>query len=227
MYKLLSLLILIPHLCMADGVSNPAPIRLDFYSTTKFISDMKLSQGSEKSALMFGDSIVQSLNGNDMHFDYVNLGIGGDTAAGVLSRMKDVNLGAYKSVFVSVGTNNLFVGQRGAQLGEAISEIITYAAPRSKELFVSEVFVPNSTINKQIPDDFPEADTAIHHACSKFKNCRVIPLPKKFIGDNGLSLDMSLEDGVHLNSTAYKLWKVEINKVMADFPVNYYYRARY
>lgn len=212
---------------MADNVSNPDPIKLDFYSTTKFINVMKLSQGSDKSVLLFGDSIVQSLNGNDMHFDYVNLGIGGDTASGVLNRMKGVSLGSYKSVFVSVGTNNLIMGQSGTLLGEAISDIINYAAPKSKKIFVSEVFVPNSTINKQIPGNFASANASIYATCAKYKNCSIIPLPKKFIGDRGLSPDMSLSDGIHLNATAYELWKIELNKKMADFPVNYYYRARY
>lgn len=227
MIKFLLPLVLFPSICSAGEGASENHFKLDFYRTTSFINDMKLSQAPSGSILMFGDSITQSINGNDIHFDYVNLGIGGDTTRGVLERLMASNLGHYKGVFVSAGTNNLIRGEDGLKIGDEIEKIINYTAPRSKELYISEVFSPDRNKIKQVPSNFNDANLKIKYVCGKYKNCTVIPIPKGVITENGISPDMSLEDGVHLNPTAYKLWKIELNKAMANFPVNYYYRLRY
>ncbi|WP_220766694.1 SGNH/GDSL hydrolase family protein, partial [Escherichia coli] len=216
----------IPCISLANDDQSSTHFRLDFFATTKFINEMKLSQASEKSILMFGDSITQSLNENDMHFDYTNLGIGGDTAKGIFERMMNVDLGHYKGVFVSAGTNDLIKGEDGIILANEIEKIVDYSAPKAKHLYVSEVFVPNKSIVPQVPNNFSVINIKIREACSRYKNCTVIPTPKGMIGSDGISTKMSLIDGVHLNSTGYALWKIELNKKMADFPVNYYYHFR-
>lgn len=227
MIKSLLPLVLFTSACVANDDTPQNHFQLDFYRTTSFINDMKLSQAPADSILMFGDSITQSLNGNDIHFDYVNLGIGGDTAKGVLERLMSVSLYNYKGVFVSAGTNNLIRGEDGLKIGNEMVEIINYSAPRVKRLYISEVFAPNKNKLPQVPDNFNIINLKIKNECGKYKNCTVIPTPKGVMTENGISKSMSLEDGVHLNSTAYKLWKIELNKAMANFPVNYYYRLRY
>lgn len=201
---------------------------LSFYGITNKLIHMRLSQIDEKEAsktvLMFGDSITQGLNPNGLHFDYVNAGIGGDTVYGIKARVKNEDLGRYRAIFIESGTNNLLMGEIGSQVGDEIIEMIEYAAPKAKKLYVSQVFVPNRDKITQIAKDAPLADYKIKLTCAKFKNCVVVPLPAGVIGENGIKPEYSLPDSTHLNGKAYELWKDELNKAMATFPYSLYYK---
>ncbi|HBN7128704.1 TPA: SGNH/GDSL hydrolase family protein [Escherichia coli] len=227
MKKIVLTIALMPVIAMAES-----PYRIDegpisFYGITNKINKMKLSQAPKNNYLFFGDSIVQGLNPNKMHMSYVNLGIGGDTVHGVFKRVKETPIEKYDGVLLSVGANNFLQGESGWDLGDEIMEVIDYAAPKAKRLFVMETFVPNRVMNSSVSADFASANAKIHTACAKYKNCQVIPMPEGMIGKDGLKRDYSIYDGIHLNAMGYTLWKRELNKKMADFPVNYYYRARY
>lgn len=199
-----------------------------FYGVTNKLIHMRLSQIDDKEAsktiIMFGDSITQGLNPNGLHFDYVNAGIGGDTVHGIKARVKNEDLSRYRAVFIESGTNNLLMGEIGSQVGDEIVEMIEYAAPKSKKLYVSQVFVPNRDKITHIAKDAPLADYKIKLTCAKFKNCVVVPLPAGVIGDNGIKPEYSLPDSTHLNGKAYALWKDELNKAMASFPYSVYYK---
>lgn len=221
------LLALMPFFSHAESAYRIDESQLSFFGITNKINTMRLSQASEQNYLFFGDSIVQGLNPNDMHMGYVNLGIGGDTVHGVFKRIKETPIERYDGIFVSVGANNFLQGESGWDLGDEIMEVIDYAAPKAKKLFVMETFVPNRVVNPSVSSYFASANSKIHTACAKYKNCQVVPLPDGMIGKDGLKRDYSIYDGTHLNPIGYTLWKREINKKMADFPVNYYYRLRY
>ncbi|HDC4664554.1 TPA: hypothetical protein O8U43_001930 [Enterobacter cloacae] len=201
---------------------------LSFYGITNKIIHMKLSQiddqEASKTIIMFGDSITQGLNPNGLHFDYVNAGIGGDTVHGIKARVKSEDLGRYRAVFIESGTNNLLMGESGDLLGDEIAEMIEYAAPKAKKLYVSQVFVPNRSKITQIAKDAKIADYKIKLTCAKFQNCVVIPIPAGIIGDDGITPEYSLPDSTHLNGKAYALWKDELNRAMATFPFSLYYK---
>lgn len=216
-----------PFLSHAESSYRIDESRLSFFGITNKINTMRLSQASDRNYLFFGDSIVQGLNPNDMHVDYVNLGIGGDTVHGVFKRIKETPIERYDGVLVSVGANNFLQGESGWDLGDELIEVIDYAAPKAKKLFVMETFVPNRTMNITVSPDFQSANEKIHAACAKYTNCHVISMPDGMIGKEGLKKEFSISDGIHLNAMGYTLWKRELNKKMADFPVNYYYRLKY
>jgi lysophospholipase L1-like esterase len=223
----LLLLALMPSFVMAESTYKLDEGEIIFFGITNKINKMKLSQASKENYLFFGDSIVQGLNPNKMHMSYVNLGIGGDTVHGVFKRIRETKIDTYNGILVSVGANNFLQGESGWDLGDEIMEVIDYAAPKAIRLFVMETFVPNRVMNPSVSADFASANAKIHTACAKYKNCQVIPVPEGMIGKDGLKRDYSIYDGIHLNAMGYTLWKRELNKKMADFPVNYYYRARY
>lgn len=201
---------------------------LSFYGITNKIIHMKLSQiddeEASKTIIMFGDSITQGLNPNGLHFDYVNAGIGGDTVHGIKARVKSEDLGRYRAVFIESGTNNLLMGEIGSQVGDEIVEMIEYAAPKARKLYISQVFVPNRDKITQIAKDASLADYKIKLTCAKFKNCVLIPLPAGVIGENGIKPEYSMPDSTHLNGKAYALWKDELNRAMASFPYSLYYK---
>lgn len=225
--KLTFLLALMPFFSHAESAYRIDEGQLSFFGITNKINNMRLSQASSKNYLFFGDSIIQGLNPNGMHMDYVNLGIGGDTVHGVFRRIKETPIERYDGVLVSVGANNFLQGESGWDLGDELMEVIDYAAPKAKKLFVMETFVPNRTMNLTVSSDFASANAKIHTACAKYINCQVIPMPEGMVGKEGLKKEFSISDGIHLNAVGYTLWKIEINKKMADFPYNLYYRARY
>ncbi|MDZ5702135.1 GDSL-type esterase/lipase family protein [Enterobacter ludwigii] len=202
--------------------------KLSFDGITNKIIHMKLSQIDSKTAkdtvLMFGDSITQGLNQNGLHFEYVNMGIGGDTVHGIKARVKSEELGKYRAIFIESGTNNLLMGESGDLLGDEIAEMIEYAAPKAKKLYVSQIFVPNREKITNIAKDAKLADYKIQLTCAKFQNCVVVPIPVDVIGDDGIKPEYSLADSTHLNGKAYALWKDELNRAMATFPFSLYYK---
>ncbi|WP_337036362.1 SGNH/GDSL hydrolase family protein [Enterobacter asburiae] len=209
-----------------------SPYKIDespksFYGITESINNMRLSQASNDNFLFFGDSIVQALKQNKLHVNYVNMGIAGDTVHGVMKQIKEAPIGNFNGILVSVGANNLLQGQHGKELGDEIGAVIDYAAPRTKQLYVMETFVPNRLKYPFISPDFDAANRIIYKTCSQYKNCQVIPLPKGMIGKDGIDLKYTISDGVHPNALGFTLWKREINKKMANFPYNLYYRVRY
>ncbi|WP_081946098.1 SGNH/GDSL hydrolase family protein [Cedecea neteri] len=153
--------------------------------------------------------------------------MGGDTVHGVLKRIKETHIDKYDGLLISVGANNFLQGESGWDLVDEIGAIIDYAPPRTKQLYVMETFVPNRLKYPFISSDFGAANRMIYKTCSQYKNCQVIPLPKGMIGKDGIDLKYTIADGVHPNALGFTLWKREINKKMANFPYNLYYRARY
>lgn len=227
MKKIIVLLALTSFFAQSESQYKIDESPSSFYGITNKINKMRLSQASHDNYLFFGDSIVQALKQEKLYVDYVNMGIGGDTVHGVFKRIKETPVEKYHGVFLSVGANNFLQGESGEALGDEIAAVINYTAPRAKQFYVMEPFVPNRVKNPSVTADFSAANEKIHKACSQFKNCKVIPLPKKMIGKDGIKLKYTISDGVHPNALGFTLWKREINKKMADFPYDYYYRVRY
>jgi lysophospholipase L1-like esterase len=227
-FKLLATLFIISTPALADmetifkGDESP----LSFYGVTNKINHMRLSQVEDPNdtIIMFGDSILQGLNYRGLHFNHLNMGIGGDSVHGIKQRVKAEDLGSYKAVFIEAGANNLLLAENGVQLGMEMTELIDYAAPKSKKLYVSDTFVPNKNKYHQISADYSKANEAIKLACDKYKNCEVVPLPTGLIGPEGIDAKYSIDDGVHLNGAAYSLWSAELNKAMTEFPYSVYYK---
>ncbi|MBL5913933.1 SGNH/GDSL hydrolase family protein [Enterobacter asburiae] len=231
MFKKLTLAILmVSSACYADmpTIFRTDESALSFYGVTNKINKMKLSQINNKekknTVLMLGDSITQGLNNNDLHFESVNLGIGGDTVHGLKARIKDIDTENWKSVFIEIGTNNILMGENGIQLGEEISELIDYASKNSKQLFVSEVFIPNRSVVNGISEDASQANAILYKKCSEFNNCKIIKIPESMLISGSLTSKYTIYDGIHLNGDAYSKWKVEINKSLAEFPYSLYYK---
>lgn len=221
------LLAVTPFLAHSESAYKIDESPESFYGITNKINKMRLSQALPDNYLFFGDSIVQALKPNDLYMKFVNLGIGGDTVHGVFKRIKETPIEKYRGVLVSVGANNLLQGEAGDALGNELVAVIAYTAPRAKQLYVMETFVPNRLENTSVTPAFKEANTKIYQACAQYKNCQIIPLPKTMIGKDGIEQKYSISDGTHPNALGFALWKREINKKMADFPYDYYYRVRY
>lgn len=200
--------------------------RLGTFGVVNATHKMKLSQVDNKSdtILMFGDSIMQGLNYNGLHFDHVTLGIPGDTVHGIKKRIKETDIENYKAIFVEGGTNNLLMGELGIPLGMEMAELIDYAAPKAKKLYISETFVSSRIAYKQIDESFNNADYLIKKQCAKYKNCIVVPLPPEFISKDGMNQKYTLDDHVHLNAEGYSLWKKQLNKALSAFPYSLYYK---
>lgn len=198
---------------------------LSFWGITNKENQMRLSQAKFSSILMFGDSITQGLNNNGLHFEYANLGIAGDTVQGVFRRIKETDIKKYKGVFIEVGTNNLLRAQSARDLSLEIVQLIKYSSENAKSVYINEIFIPDINMYPQIDSNFSLANKAIHNTCNKYKNCKVIRVPSEIVGASGIFENMSIDDKVHLNGKAYRIWKTELNKAMAPFPYGIFYRT--
>ncbi|EFH4015152.1 TPA: SGNH/GDSL hydrolase family protein [Escherichia coli] len=198
-----------------------------FQETTNKINKIKLSQAPNKSILMFGDSITQAMNQNNLHFSSVNLGTGGERVESIFKRIKETDIQKYDGVYISGGSNNFLHGESGVQVGEKIAEAVVFTAAKAKHVYVTGVLVPNLKLNPQVQNNFKDANSIIKSTCKKYKNCEFINIPSEIVGKDGNNLNYTIEDGIHLNKEGYSLLKENLNKKMADFPVNYYYKFTY
>lgn len=194
-----------------------------FHSTTDKINAMKLSQASTDDFLLFGDSITQGLNHNNISFDHTNLGIGGDTVKRIMERVISTDISMYKGIYFFGGVNDILVGHSGANISKDISDAINYIAPRAKVLYVSEVFIPNERAIFVNGGGLDSINANIASYCAKFTNCHLITLPEGLTINKVLKKDMSICDGTHLNGAGYALWKAQLNKNMAPLPARVYY----
>lgn len=189
-----------------------------FHATTDKINSMKLSQASKDDILLFGDSITQGLNYNDIAFNHTNLGVGGDTVSKILERVKATDISSYKGVYFFGGVNDILNGRSGVDISNDISDAINYISPKVKDLYVSEVFIPNQKAVFINGGGLDLINANIASYCERFINCHLIALPEGLTTNKVLKPEMSISDGTHLNADGYRLWKAGMNNRIASLP---------
>ena len=152
---------------------------------------------------MLGDSITARADWAGMfpRSRIVNLGIDGDTSAGVLNRLEDVVSLRPRVVFLMVGVNDL---RRKFPI-ELVETHIRLAAERLSEhgitpVIQSTLYVSSEKLNEQI-----EALNAMTRVWCAAKSIVYIDL-NEVLSPQGVLLPRFTEDGVHLNEDAYHLW---------------------
>lgn len=120
-----------------------------------------------------------------------NYGVGGDTIAGVLSRVDGILKKKPRLVFLEVGTNDITSGKLLENMAD-YSEIIKRVTAVSKPIVLA---VPNSS------NDLPRVEA------SKIFNSELKLLCEKnnvrFIDINSILVDNDYSDIVHLNNNGY------------------------
>lgn len=176
---------------------------------------------TEEDIIFLGNSITNGAEWselfNDIHVK--NRGISGDTAEGVYDRLDVITKGNPKKIFLMIGINDLIKGNTPESIAITIDNII-------KKLKES---CPNTKIYLQslLPANRIFSDAVNQQGAIRGLNNRLVEITQKYnidyidlhryfknTNDDGLNLKYS-NDGLHLMSEGYLLWKSLIMSYIA------------
>jgi lysophospholipase L1-like esterase len=133
----------------------------------------------------------------DIDFVFVNLGVNGDTTAGMLGRLESevAPIGA-DYVIVWGGINDLFGGRSPSEVMESLRKIYT----RARELGVEPVACTLTSIVHQNPvvPRIWELNDLIRAYCAE-NRIRLVDLFRATSDESGLLMEGYSSDGAHLN----------------------------
>jgi lysophospholipase L1-like esterase len=166
--------------------------------------------------VMLGDSITASGDWVKLlkQPNILNLGIGGDSSAGVLNRLNQIIARKPRTVFLMIGINDLF-NDIPLDLIERHIQLIASQLVKNgiKPIIQSTLFVQgNSDLNAKIR----ALDDNLRQWCAERK-INFVDLNEVLSSNGSLRADVS-DDGVHLNNNGYVLWRDAIRCYIDDAP---------
>jgi lysophospholipase L1-like esterase len=172
--------------------------------TALYLSQRPRRQSREPiEAAMLGDSITEGGDWAKMfpQTKMANLGVGGDTSAGVLHRLEGVIDLEPRRVFLMIGINDLI---RGFPL-ELVETHIQLVAQYLLDSGISPIVQATLYVSDQKLNDKVRALNAMTRAWCAEKSVRYIDLNDVLSAD-GMLRPRLTSDGIHLNEEAYRLW---------------------
>jgi lysophospholipase L1-like esterase len=176
-------------------------------------SDRKL-QGPVD-VVMLGDSITAQGEWNDIfpQVTILNLGIAGDTSAGVLNRLEDVVNLKPRTVFLMIGINDL-LRDFPVRLIEKHVELSTQRLLENgiTPIIQSTLHVSNEKLDSVFPQVTKKelnADVKVLNALLRdwcFEKSIVYIDLNDVFSPGDVLLPAFSEDGIHLNKEAYRVW---------------------
>jgi len=133
-----------------------------------------------------------------------NRGIAGDNCDGVLARLGELMCSQPKSIFIMIGTNDLWTNYTVAEVGSKINDIataLTDSLPESK-IFVQTLMPLGEGHDKA------ERLLAINQAINGFteRKYQLLDTFTAMANDQGVLTADLTTDGVHLTSAGYEKW---------------------
>ena len=169
--------------------------------------------------LFVGDSHIQGLCVAAVCSRGVNLGIGGDTTAGVLRRLLTYASRKWvKAVVVAVGVNDLLQGHETRLLGRY--QAILESVPAGVPLVLCGLFPVDPMVARQkINDKVWALNRRLEQLCSTRDNCLFNPVPGGIMDESGnLDPELHIGDGIHLNPAGYRIWIMDLQQQLNNLP---------
>ncbi|MAH74211.1 MAG: hypothetical protein CBC09_09685 [Cellvibrionales bacterium TMED49] len=165
--------------------------------------------------VFLGDSITEGGAWDEFFENRVtrNRGIGGDTTSGLLARLHQINRSEPSSIFLMIGTNDIYFGVAEDEIVENILTIIDLLSNSSKEtkIFLQSILPRASkykdrveAINKKVRERLPLGVT-------------YIDLYPHFLDEHGVAIDTRFSnDALHLNGDGYLIWREIIKALVVE-----------
>lgn len=159
------------------------------------------------SVLFVGDSHVQGLCVIAVCDRGVNLGIGGDTTAGVLRRLQTyISRKSAVAVVVAVGVNDIF-RNRETQILDRYRAILESVPPEIPLVLCGVFPVDPSVARRNINDRVWALNKSLEQLCSSRDNRFYYPVPARLLDESdNLASGLHIGDGVHLNPAGNRIW---------------------
>ncbi|MCT7985825.1 GDSL-type esterase/lipase family protein [Laspinema sp. A4] len=172
--------------------------------------------------IFLGDSLTDSCEWNEIlnHPQIVNRGIMGDTTDGVLERLKPILASQPRQIFLMIGINDLARKKDFSGILFNYQQILATIQQQSPqtEVYIKSVLPVNNTLFEKGPSNemIRNLNTQLQRL-SKNYSYSYIDLHSKLVDENQQLDERYTLDGLHLNGTAYLIWKAAIeNYVKRD-----------
>lgn len=183
---------------------TPAEMSRDWQRTLAYHGqyDVQLPPGT---VLFIGDSLIERLNVARFGRPGTNYGIGGDTSAGVLTRLDNYrSLGIADRVVLLIGINDLIWRYRTpeelernlAQIVARVSGLVPLVAVGLLPVDEAQLTTTRNAVLKRV-----NADLA--RACAASRRCRYVDAWPLLAPDGGLAPQFHIGDGLHLSRAGY------------------------
>ena len=147
-----------------------------------------------------------------------NRGIAGDMTEGILERLHTITEAQPAQIFLMIGVNDL-ISYRPKQIALNYRKIvrrIQEESPNSKLIVQSILPVNNQVKNTGIAnEDIKALNILIQEITSEF-GIQYLNLQKLFKDEQGNLKEEFTYDGIHINGTAYLLWKESLKEWLLD-----------
>ena len=180
----------------------------DYYYARNSI--FELDSDSCYDAVFLGDSITDGSEWSELfpELRVSNRGIGGDTTYGIINRIDTILKMNSEKIFIMIGINDINIGTPIHDIEENYLIIINllltggFKVYLQSTLYVSDTFNNSRTINEDV-DKLNEflLDLAIENNDLEFMDLNL-----ELSNGGFLLMDYSF-DGIHLNGTAYIIWR--------------------
>lgn len=173
--------------------------------------------------IMLGNSIIRRANWEELlgRKDVINRGISGDNLSGMCDRLKYLKDKNAKIWFIEGGINDL-PGNNTNDLFEHYKTIVEFIKSENAIPVINLVFYLSPKAGEKFPtrsnynsinDSICKLNIMLTNYASKNK-IDYINLNTTIASKERVLLDKYTTDGVHINDLGYKLWVIEINKIL-------------
>lgn len=167
--------------------------------------------------LLLGDSHVAGLCEGCLSVPAINLGIGGDTVAGLTRRVH-----AYQSVrepsniaIIEIGSNDV-MWEHKTELAQDYAVLLQHLSGL-KHVFAYATFPIAKTSSKPSYNTrVANAATQLRAACAAMKNCTFVVLENLYDREGYLRDGLHMPDGIHLTEHGYLLWIEHIESMLKN-----------
>ena len=171
----------------------------------------QLMNNERYETMMLGDSITDEGQWDELldNTKVQNRGISGDTTDGVLDRLNSISKGI-KQVFIMIGVNDIMRGKEVDEVYANYLKIIQTFKDKNIKVYIQSTLYIGESRKANFNPKIEELDARLEKYASEnqitFINLNPILAPQKVLKKEFTS------DDLHLNGTAYKLWREQIRK---------------
>ena len=167
----------------------------------------------EKTIVMLGDSITEGGDWENLlpNATILNHGIGGDTTAGVLRRLRSVVTARPAAVMLLIGTNDIGIGVPEDAI---VANSIAIVQRLRTELPAAGIYVQSIMPREpRFGAEIVRVNAAVSARSTLLGAAGIDLWPAFADGAGGLRDEFSL-DGLHLSEAGYAAWAVELRRLV-------------
>ena len=162
--------------------------------------------------VMMGDSLTQFADWPALlnRSDILNLGLAGDTTAGMLDRVKSLNITGNR-VLVMGGVNDVLVGIGVDEITSNLIDIVRHLNKGGNTVYLQSTIMTRRPATNKLIAQLIERQRQLCEA----ENCTFVDVNKSVTKGRDLA-DAQSVDYVHLNFNGYLLWKDAVAFIFQD-----------